>query len=194
MSQLVTFVRDDLGFIIADSNIVDRDSNKLSKTEKKVFKGKRFIIATAGVSYGLYIVEGLMNCDKNMGFSEVSDVVNFLINYGNEQYKTFLEHYKNKLNPNFLRLYFSIVGFEEKKLKHVIVGQEGFENLKEFSAPNIFTFPRRLGIELSLTKHYLDDAKELINISTKYLEKIAKLDNVISAPFYYEIITCDLTS
>lgn len=194
MSQIVTFVRDDFGFIIADTNIVDKDEKKLSLPQKKVFKGKRFIIATAGVGYGLYIIEGLMNSDKNMEFAEASDVVNFLTNYGNQQYQKFLENYKNKLNTNYLRLYFSIVGFRDKKLKHAVVGQEGFENLRELNATNILTFPRRLGIELNLKKHYLDDGKELIDTSLKSLERIAKLDNFVSAPFYYEIITSDLAS
>lgn len=191
MSQIVAFKREDFGIIFTDSNIIKADNTPIKGENRKVFKGKNFIIATAGLSYGIYIIEGLIKSAKDFDIKDINYLTNYLIKVGNRQYQDFIRGNKNIQN-DYLRIYFIVIAVNESgQLSMKMIGAEGFDNFKEFPVVDIITIPRRITIELGLIKKQKDSKEEIKAFIEESLEKIHKIDKSISPPFVYESFEID---
>ncbi|MCX7990922.1 MAG: hypothetical protein N2999_02650 [Proteobacteria bacterium] len=188
MSQIVAFKREDFGIIFADSNIVRADNTPVSGENRKVFKGKDFVIASAGIGYGIYIMEGLIKSAKDFDASDINYISSYLLKIGNRQYQDFISGNKDILS-DYLRIYFVVIAFDEKrKLNMTMIGTEGTGNFREFPVGNVLTVPKRIGLELGLTKKQNEDRNEIIYYIEKQLQKIGEIDKTITPPFIFEII------
>lgn len=188
MSQIIAFQREDFGVIYADSNIVKSDNTRLAGDYRKVFKGKNFIIASAGLAYGIYIIEGLIKSSEMLAFTDIDFLENYLLTFGNTQYQNFIKANKN-IKEDYMRIYFVIIGLkEDKKLSIKMIGAEGKDALKSFKVGNVVTIPRRITVELSLIKKMGNKEEDILSCIEKSLENIYKIDKSICPPYIFETI------
>ncbi len=172
-----------------DSSIVTKNLIPVPVENRKIFKGDGFIIATAGLTYGQYIVERLLNSVKNFQETSLDYLVNYLIKIGSGQYLSFIGSYKKELSEELLRLYFVIAGFDEtRKMALKMVGSEGNSALREFKVTDIVTIPKRISVEFGLLKIKDRPKKEIIEFITESLNKIKDSDPTVTPPFHFELI------
>lgn len=187
MSQIIGYLRESACYICVDSNIVYLD--KSTGKSKKLFVLKNFIIATAGLSFGIDILEGLVERDRNLDIRYFEEIEEYLLTVGNNQYRNFVTNFEKILKEELIRIYFL---FSARKisgeLQMGLLGAEGKENIKRVEIKNIITAPRRLGIEMAMINLKDMDEFSLINFFYEGMKKISTVDKNVSPPFRLGII------
>ncbi len=192
MSQIVALTRSDFGLIFADSNIVKADNTVIFGENRKVFKGNSFLIATAGLAYGIYVIEGLLKTTEDLDATDINYLGDYLLKIGNSQYQSFIRGNKNILS-DYLRIYFILIAVNEKnKLTMKLIGAEGYDDLREFPIGSILTIPRRISLELGLSKIQDESKEELINFIEIKLQKISEIDKTVSPPFFLKLLSFNI--
>jgi hypothetical protein len=187
LSQIIGFLNKDSCYICVDSNILYLD-NKTSKVNK-LFVAKDFIIATAGLSFGIDILEGFIEKSKNLEIKSFEEIEEYVLNIGNRQYRNFISNFEKILKKEFLRIYFLYAARKSSsELVMGLLGAEGSENIKKIEIKNIITAPRRLSIEMAMLKLMGAEETILVNFFKESMIKIATLDKNVSAPFRLGII------
>ncbi len=187
MSQIIGYLTKNACYICVDSNIVFL--NKSSIRGNKLFIGKNFLIATIGLTFGIDILEGLMEKSKILNINTFEEIEEYLMSIGSMQYRSFIYNFENKLKEDFLRIYFI---YSAKKasgeLGMGLLGAEGNEVFKKVDIKNTITAPRRLGIEMAMTKLVNIHLNDLINFFSESMKKISTVDSNVSPPFRLGII------
>lgn len=187
MSQIIGYLSKDTCYICVDSNIVFLD--KSTTTGNKLFVGKGFLIATIGLSFGIDILEGLMEKSKILDINTFEDIEEYLMSLGDRQYINFINNFGDRLKEDLLRIYFI---FSAKKVSGELgmglLGAEGKENLRRIEIKNIITAPRRLGIEMAIARLENVDKDSLINFFSESMKKVSMVDKNVSPPFRLGII------
>jgi hypothetical protein len=187
LSQIIGYLTSSSGYICVDSNIVYADEK--STLNNKLYSGHRLLIASAGLAFGIDIIEGFLEKSKKFGIETVEDMENYFLSIANNQYRQFIFNYGKKLKETLIRLYFIFIAFDKQgKLSMGLVGAEGDEPLKRFEIKNIVCAPRRLSIEMALTHISNYEEGYLVNFFKKSMEKISLVDKGVKPPFQLGII------
>lgn len=188
MSQILGIVTKDFALVASDSNIADERGEQIA-TKNKLFVGDGFIITSAGVSFGLHIIGGLMERAKSFGIKSKEDITNYLTTFGNGHYETFKRHYGKDLNSSLLRLYFLFAALDEKnEVSLGFVGAEGDEPLRAVPIGNVITAPRRIVLEMNLIKMVNKTVLELGDYVINYLSKLSQKDGSLKPPFNIAVL------
>ncbi len=184
MSQIVGFLSSGFAFIASDSNIADEKGESLG-FRNKLFQGEGFIIATAGISFGIDLIEGFLVQSKMLGIKWAEEIENYFVNHGNLMYRQFLKVHGKDVKDELKRLYILFAGLtEEGKLTLRLIGSEGEDSLKAVPFSDVVTAPRRLGLELALMKLKNVTMFELSNFIFENLKKISEKDHHVKPPFH----------
>ncbi|MCX7770860.1 MAG: hypothetical protein N2202_07240 [Proteobacteria bacterium] len=187
MSQIIGYLSEKACYICVDSNIVYPD--KSTSLSNKLFISKHFIIATAGLSFGMDILEGLMEKSRTLDIKSFEEIEEYLMTIGNNQYKNFINNFERTLKKEFMRVYFVFSGRKTTgELKIGLLGAEDKEDFKRIEIKNLITAPRRLGIEMAMMNLKDQNENDLKNFFKKAMEKISIIDKNVSPPFRLGII------
>lgn len=183
MSQNIGFLNDDFAIIASDSNITDEHGKSVSSM-KKLFVGDNFVITSAGVSFGIDIIEGLIQNSDALGIKNIEDVESYLLTYGNSQYKTFIRNFKHTLKESLLRVYFLFAAFDSSnKVSLSFIGTEGDKDLEKIYFNEVITAPRRIVLEMQLAKIKNKKVFEISNFILDYLSRLSQIDDSLKSPF-----------
>lgn len=190
MSQIIGFLTSKSGYICVDSNIVYADEK--STLKNKLYSGNKFLIASAGLAFGIDIIEGFLEKSKMLGIETIDDIEGYFLNIADSQYRQFIFNYGKKLKETLIRIYFVFIAFDKQdKLSMGLIGAEGGEPLKKFEIRNIICVPRRLSIEMSLSNIGNFEEGYLTDFFKKSMEKISNVDSGVKTPFQLGIIYDD---
>lgn len=187
MSQIIGYLRGSACYICVDSNLVYLDEST-TKTNK-LFVTENFIIATAGLSFGIDILEGLVEKSKSLDIRYFEEIEEYLLTLGNNQYKNFVINFEKILRRDLLRVYFVFSAkMVSGQLAMGLLGAEGNENIKNVEIKSIITAPRRLGIEMAMAGLKNVEENCLISFFSDSMKKISLVDKNVSPPFKLGII------
>lgn len=188
MSQIVGFLGDNFAIIAADSNITD-ESGKTILIRKKLFTGDSFIITSAGISFGINIIEGLIERGKSLGVNRIEDIEDYLLTFGNNQYENFKKNQGKNLKKDLVRLYFLFAALDENdRVSLKFVGAEAENRLKTITIGDIVTAPRRIILEMNLLKSINKTGLEIGHHILNYLKNVSQKDVALKPPFDIAII------
>ncbi len=187
MSQIIGFLTNKSGYICVDSNIVY--DNEKSTLDNKLYSGDKLLIASAGLAFGIDIIEGFLEKNKMLGIETMEDIEGYFFNFANSQYRQFILNYGKRLKETLIRIYFVIIAFNKQgKLSLSLIGAEGDEPLKRFETGNIICAPRRLSIEMALSNVRSVEEGYIVDFFKRSMEKISNVDSGVKPPFQLGII------
>lgn len=190
MSQILSFIDSDAGYLCVDSNIV-YDEIKTGSANK-LFITDKYIIASAGLAFGIDIIESFVIRSKNLEIEKIEDIEEYFLTIANSQYRQFIMNYSKVLKKDLTRVYFVYIAKDyQGKLSMGLVGAEGEEDLKKMEVKNIVSAPRRISVEMAFVN--LKDKNEslVVNLMKKSMKKISELDSNVKPPFQLAIIYQD---